>query len=240
MRRKKINYAEMSVRDNIMDIDFICSGGVEYDTNSILDENHEELCRDDYCRCSTMEVDINSVDSIELCQHICDRFDIDSINIVNQIRKVCDRMTNTDFEAQICGGYYGEELDHIRLENYEKISDLENIINIKMSRMKKLEKIELSNKETKTLKKILISEYGYLLESLKDSKFSIIEISTSDVIFPSKKHADNVGKKYLNSYRKHKICGIVKERNGKYLVVDGYHRTTVNLKSDKIKVILSE
>ncbi len=99
--------------------------------------------------------------------------------------------------------------------------------------------IKISEEETKIIKKILISEYGYLLDSLIDADFSIIEVNTSDIIFPSKRHADNVGKKYLYSYRKHKICGIVREKGGKYLVIDGYHRITANLKFQKIKVILN-
>ena len=45
--------------------------------------------------------------------------------------------------------------------------------------------------------------------------------------------------KNLESYKKHKICGVVREKNGKYLVIDGYHRIKANFNKPTIKVILA-
>lgn len=230
---------EKSIRDRIVAMDFQYSGCIDYDSNSIQDENHDELCRNDYCRCSRMEFYINSIDRNAVAMYICENFGIVNERTISQIKEICKNLTDDDFECHVCGGYYGEETDGITLDNYQLITDIENVIDIKKARKKKLDMLKLSAEENELIKKILISEYGYLLDNLKDSEFAIIEVNTSDIIFPSKRHADNVGKKYLYSYRKHKICGIVREKGGKYLVIDGYHRITANLKSEKIKVILS-
>jgi len=228
----------INIRKELQEMDFSYSG-VDYDADSIQDENHYELCKDDYCRCSRIEATINSVDHKGISKFICEAFSITDDRMASNISEVCSKLTVDDFEVRVCGGYYGEETDGVVFDNYSIITEIEDVIDIKKSRKKKLEKLKLSIEEEERIKKILISEYGYLLDNLKDSRFSIIEISPKDIIFPSKRHADNVGKKYLYSYRKHKICGIVKERGGKYLVIDGYHRITANLKSFRIKVILS-
>jgi len=230
---------DIDIRKELQSMDFSYSGGVNYDAESIQADDHYERCAGDYCRCSRIEATINSIDHKEISNLICERFSITDDRIASQIRKVCSKLTVYDFEVRVCGGYYGEETDGVVFDNYSIFTEFENIIDVKKARKKKLEMLKLSIEEEERIKKILISEYGYLLDSLKESRFSIIEISPKDIIFPSKSHADNVGKKYLYSYRKHQICGIVKERDGKYLVIDGYHRITANLKSEKIKVILS-
>jgi len=230
---------DIDIKKELVNIDFEYSGCIDYEAESIQSPDHDTICANDYCRCSTMNMYINSINNDEISKYICDKFDIKDNIIKNRVLNICRKLTIDDFECHVCGGYYGEETDGITLENYNIISELELAIDIKKSREKKLQLIKLSEKENEKIKKILISEYGYLLDKLKNSNFSEIEISTSDVIFPSKIQSDNVGKKYLYSYKKHKICGIVRQKGDKYLVIDGYHRITANLKNEKIKVILS-
>jgi hypothetical protein len=228
---------KITVKDRLLNINFQYGGGVEFNYDSIQDEYHDEICKGDYCRCSTIETEMISVDKVVLSKIICQQFAI-SDHRVSQIDNICSKMTIDDFECQISAGYYGEEFDGIELDNSQLLEELENVIDVVKARYEKLKKIKLSTKKVTELKNILIKEYGYLLDSLIDAEYSTIEVLTSDIILPSKLQADNVGKKYLYSYKKHKICGIVRKKGDKYLVIDGYHRVTTNLKSHKIKVIL--
>lgn len=229
----------IDIKKTIQNLDFEYYG-VNFEYDNVQSENHHNICAGDYCRCSHIESSITSVDHITTALSICKAFNITNDATKSQILKVCEKLTVDDFEVNVIGGYYGEETNGVSLVNYSIIIDLENIIDLKKARKEKIKKLDLSSKESDYIRKILVSEYGYLLESLKNSTFSIIEVETKDIVFPSKIQSDNVKKKYLYSYRKHKICGIVRESNGKYKVIDGYHRITSNLNRSTIKVILSE
>ena len=227
---------DLEVRNKLKAISF--ESYIDYDSNSEQDEDHDEICKDDYCRCSTLRPVINSINKQAICNQICEEFGITDKRIISAIEKVCEKMTNDDFECQVVGGYYGEEMNGITLDGWQIVTDLENIIDLKKARKLKIEKLTEIYKETEKIKKILISEYGYLLENLKDAKFAIIEVSPNDIIFPSQRHLNEVSNENLESYKKHKICGIVREKDGKYLVIDGYHRIKANFDKLTIKVIL--
>ncbi len=103
----------MEIRDEIIKLDFQYNGCIDYEANSIQDEGHYELCKDDYCRCSTMEFYINSIDRDIILKYFCDTFDVISNNQISQLRSICEKLQIYDFECRVCGGYYGEETDGI-------------------------------------------------------------------------------------------------------------------------------
>ena len=228
-----------TIRDTLKEIDFSYYG-VDYDSNSETHENHDELCKDDYCRCSTMSPVINSIDYREISKYIIDNLAITNEKIQYCVERICSTLTIEDFECHVCGGYYGQEMDGITIENYKILDKLEESIDIIVSRKNKLKKLNDVSVSDDKIRNILIMEYGYLLVDLKISTFSIIEIDTNDIIFPQEEHSKNLNDDKVKSYKNHSgICGIVKEKNGKYKVIDGYHRITANLNKPIIKVILS-
>lgn len=237
----------------IRGIDFRYSGGIDYDYDRVEAYDHDERCANDYCRCTTLEnFVINSVDATLFVRTIKEYLDIDSDNdfFTNDIVKVCESLRTEDFEFNTTGGYYGDEFDSIKLENYDVINKIANIFSIKAYRKEKLKQINLSTEDIgvveedyvldEYVKKILTDEYGYVLDSLKGSKFKIVEIETKDVIFPQREYNEFVKSQNLSSYKNRKgICGLVKIVNGKYHVIDGYHRINANKNISKINVILA-
>jgi len=231
----------------IRDINFQYTGAIEYDYHNMTAYDHDTRCADDYCRCSTIEdCSITKVNPVEFAKLIKGQLDIDinddSFN--NDIIDVCKNLTTYDFIFDVCSGYYGEEIDRITLESHV-VNKLANIFCIKAYRREKLKKINFNIKNDdyildEYVKKILTEEYGYVLDSLKNSKFTIIEISTSDIEFPQKNYNEFVKKSDLSGYQNKKgICGLVKKSGRKYLVIDGYHRINANLDKKTIKVILA-
>lgn len=227
-----------TIRDILKELDF--SSYIDYDSNSEQDENHYELCKDDYCRCSTMHPIIQSFDYKHISNRINEEFDIVNEKIKYCVERICSTLTIEDFECHVCGGYYGEEMDGITIDNFDILNKLEENIDIIVARKNKLKKINISSIEDEKIRNILIMEYGYLLDDLKTSTFSVIEVDTKNIILPQEEHANNLNEDKVKSYKNHSgICGIVREKNGKYKVIDGYHRITANLNKSKIKVILS-
>lgn len=233
-----MNNKEKTIRDILKEIDF--SGYIDYDSNPEEAYDHNERCKDDYCRCTTLHPTINSFDYKNIVTRICEQFNITNEKIIYCIDRICSTLTNDDFYCNVTGGYYGEELDSIVIEDYNILNKLEENIDIKLARKNKLAKIDESVELDDKIRNILIMEYGYLLEDLKTATFSIIEIDPKNIILSQEEHANNLNKDKVNGYKNHQgICGIVKEKNGIYRLIDGYHRITANLNKSKIKVILS-
>lgn len=229
---------ELNIRNILNNLDF--SSYVDYDSNREVAYDHDERCKDDYCRCSTLNPTINSFNYKDIVKLICEQFKIENEKTIYCIDRICSTLTIEDFYCNVCGGYYGEEMDSIVIENYDILNKLEENIDIKLARKKKISKINDSVKLDNNIRNILIMEYGYLLEDLKNASFSVIEIDPKHIILSQPDHAKNLNKNKVDGYKNHQgICGIVKEKNGIYKVIDGYHRITANLNKSKIKVILS-
>jgi hypothetical protein len=233
----------------LRNIDFKWSEGFDYDYDSNVAPDHYERCANDYCRCSTIEnACVTSIDYKGIAKAVINEFDIvydKELNsrVINDIEKVCKTITKDDFYCDVCGGYYGEELDSITLDNSIILKRLEEVIDLKKARKAKLNKLNDGRVviDSEIVKDILIKEYGYLLDDLVDADFSVIDVDTSDIVLPNREYADKVKNSDLSGYKNHRgICGVVRYDNGKYRVIDGYHRVTVNLKKSKIKVILYE
>jgi hypothetical protein len=121
-----------------------------------------------------------------------------------------------NWEIDICGGYYGDELNSIFI--VKNVADkIANDIEIGLS-------IEELNGRVEYL---LGLEYGLLLPELENCDYQVTEFDKSDLIFGSTNHYDNVKKKDLTHYNENNydgIRGVVLEKDGKLRVIDGYHR----------------
>lgn len=203
----------------------------DYDRSACTCEAYE---RGDYCRCTTIE-------------HAW----IDNINVNEVIRKLYETHSRTDsaideycfdricsafkiynkdyYEIETCGGYYGEEIDGIYLENEEK---LVRVYYGMLSLETDIEKI----------KYCLKLEYHYLIGSVEVANFAdIIKVSPNDIRLPQTEYFIKLESSVIEDYKDRKLPVAVCVRDeGCYRLIDGYHRYIANKDRDKVDIIVLE
>jgi hypothetical protein len=120
------------------------------------------------------------------------------------------------WDIDICGGYYGQELDGINI-----VKNIANKIQDELNIAFSID--ELNGR----IEYLLGLEYGSLLPELENCNYEIVELDKSDVVFGSTNHYDKVKQKDLTHYDEKSydgIRGVVLEKDGKLRVIDGYHR----------------
>lgn len=225
----------------------------EYDYDSHRD-CYSHGCDDEgICRCSTIEnAHIISVDVTKMVTDIREEyFDNSQASIRNsKINSVLGNITNdidtytidrilringayepSNWEIQICGGYYGQEIDDIILEDFVA-SKIE----------KQLEEAFEINDLTKRIEYLLKLEYGYILPELKDCKYEVDTVLRDKIIFGSKNQHKKVATEKLSHYSDKNYDsyrGIVIPKDDEYRLIDGYHRcfASENMRVEVIKAI---
>jgi len=122
------------------------------------------------------------------------------------------------WEVNICGGYYGQEIDDVTIDVY-----ILNIINDQCVKLFQLE--TLSEK----LRYVLELEYGFLLDDVKDCDFELISIYKNYIDFKklNQNHITNVKMEDLSHYDSSNYelpRGIVRGEIDNYKIIDGFHR----------------
>lgn len=139
---------------------------------------------------------------------------------------------NEDFDIDITHGYYGEEVNDIRMmsSGYDKISHFNTLIE--------------TNDIRAMLAMILTHHYGYVLPDILDYKeWELIEVSTKDIYAPEAgmKQVSDVG---YDHWGKHPLlvpsyypgCLVIPSGD-KLKIIDGFHRwTSFNSKKKRRKV----
>ena len=225
---------------NVLGVDFKYDLRYDYDNRTTC---YESGCSEEgICRCSTIEnACVISVNIPNMVNHIYDNYFDDSIStkrnstinsILGGVSKEIDIYTidrilrinkvyePSNWEVQVCGGYYGEEIDDVILEDVvaQKIeTQLEEAFNI----IGLTERIEF----------LLMLEYGRILPELKDCKYSLETIERDSIIFGSDKHYRKVNTKNLEHYSDKNyqgIRGIALDKGDKLRLIDGYHRCSTS------------
>ena len=208
-------------------------------------------CEDEgICRCGTIDGEkVKSVDIPMMAEKIYDEFfergkAADRNNAINQVLYgigkeidiyAIDRILrsykiweNDNWDIEIIGGYYGQEVEDVR---------------IKESLAEKIEEDLLTAFALPSLKSkvefLLKAEYGKILSEIESCSYESIVIDKDDVIFGAEKHLEKVMKKDLDFYSDRSysgIRGIVVKSGDKWRVVDGYHRIS-STKFPKLKVL---
>jgi uncharacterized phage protein (TIGR01671 family) len=145
--------------------------------------------------------------------------------IVKDIRSLEHIRAGSNWEIEVGGGYYGQEIESFKLK--EDIigrleTDLESAFEI--------------TDLTKRIEFILNLENGWIIDEVKDSKYELQEVDRDDIIFGNLEHYKRVQREDLDFYsdRNYKgIRGIVKKNGDKWKIIDGYHRIS---KSENRKV----
>lgn len=132
---------ELTLRDKLQSINFHYVFDVDYTTTEA--EDHAERCANDYCRCTTISnFTIGKFDGKDIARHILERLGIEADDkLVLNLAMVCNKITAGDLEFNVEGGYYGEELGAVTLNDWQLLTEMEYIIDIKLMRRKKLEQI---------------------------------------------------------------------------------------------------
>lgn len=196
------------------------------------------------CRCYTIErafvsrLDISDIRdrTLEHIEGIYDKSKIreDNINrvlgVLNLKKYFIDRLLSIyklfdgdNWEVEYGGDYYGDSIH--------------GVYPVKRSSFAAdLGKINLPNK--KLIEFLLEKEYGYLKEDLSNLDWKIEVVSKDKIIFPQKRHYNSVPN--ISDYSDNNYDlprGILKEEQGFYRVIDGYHRLK-NTNLDIVEVIV--
>jgi hypothetical protein len=157
---------------------------------------------------------------------------IEEINIycIDRICRVLKVWDLNKWEVNVCGGYYGDEVDSVKFEDVVKLAEKIEAV-LELSSVK--EKIEY----------VLTVEYGSILPELKDKEYSLIEISKDDVIFGSEGQYKKVSTEDLTHYSNKEysgIRGLLLPKGEKFRLIDGYHRMFATNNKKKIRVLLAQ
>ena len=121
-------------------------------------------------------------------------------------------------------GYYGDELESIRLVNESQFID-------------DLKFLSISQEES--ILNLIKREYGYIDKKLHGKKFKLDIIEKDKIFFPQKSHYEKIPNLSYYSDEYYKLPrGIVIKDGDYYIVLDGYHRIT-NTKIDIVEVIVA-
>jgi hypothetical protein len=202
---------------------------IEYSSDS--DRSNCEC--DGICRCSKIvNVKIISVSTSAIVRQIVEQNNLKC----NEIELYCiDRLVRffkmyetSSWDATIGRGYYGEEIKDITFNHYEKVCQVLN----EMLRKKSDKKIEY----------VLIKEYGYLLDSLKNAKYEIKEVLLSNIHLKQDYVKKVSSEDFYSDSEYTMIRAIVRPEEGikgKFRLVDGFHRI-VSTQKEKIKVLIAK
>lgn len=224
---------------------------IEYEVDSHTNCEHHGCDDEGICRCYTIDsVHIKHIDLSLISESAIRRYNYNnSSKSAERERKLSSLLYGYDgldeyclnrilvankvydvnrWEASWSYNYYGDEIDDILLEmtTYKKVvEDIEYVFNLKTIK----EKIEF----------LIILEYGTLLDKIKNKNYEIIDVLKSDIILGQKIYADKISSDVYEHYTDDKfklIRGICIFENGKYRLIDGYHRVT-STKMKTVKII---
>lgn len=195
---------------------YICSVDVSSISNKIYNELFDN---------SISTKRNNSINSLWGISEDIQRYTIDRILRINKIWKP------EFWEINICGGYYGEEVDDILLDE-----DLVQKINEDLEIALKIDNLE------NRIEFLLEKENGFILGGLKDKEYKQSIISINDIYFPNRDRKSNLKLDEMEYYSDKKytgIRGIVKKDAEKFRVIDGYHRLS-KTESKLVRVLIVE
>jgi len=232
----------MRIKKNpLQDINFYYSGvDITYDNQTSND--HGERCKDDYCRCSTIENQrVTNVDMLQVVEKIVEPpaarrgLDIEKYAIdkycIDRILTSYKVFDPNNWNIKVCPGYYGEEINCVSIN-----TEVATKVDQEITRITSLPSINDKVRE------ILILEYGYLLDILKTCQFRVDSVDKANIIFPRKEYYTKLDKASVDRYIDYTLPrGIVifSAANNSWRVIDGYHRISA-AKPGKVEVIIGE
>jgi hypothetical protein len=152
------------------------------------------------------------------------------IYTIDRILRINKAYEPTNWEVQVCGGYYGQEIDDIILDDSIATK-------IEQQLDKAFDIIDL----TERIEYLLMLEYGEILPALQGRKYSIETVERDSIIFGSDEHYRKVNTKSLDHYSDKNytgIRGIALVKDDKFRLIDGYHRSSTS-ENMKIQLLIA-
>lgn len=129
------------------------------------------------------------------------------------------------WEIEVESGYYGEEIGGVFFKGQENLfADIEKLLKLQ----KNEEKMEF----------VLGREYGYILDVLKNKTWEISTIFKNQIVQKQETYHKKVEKCDFYKDWKLPVCVVLDLSDGKYRMIDGYHRLVMS-ENDKIDVIVA-
>ena len=225
---------------NVIGVDF--KYDLQYDYNNYTSCSESGCDEEGICRCSIIEnAHVVSVNIPNMVNHIFDNYFDNSISskrnstinsilggvskeidiyTIDRILRINEAHEPSNWDIQVCSGYYGQEIDGVILEDVvsskieKQIDDAFNIIDL-----------------TERIEYLLTLEYGNVLPELKGCKYSIEKVERDSIIFGSDSHFRKVNEKKLDHYSDKNyngIRGIAISKGDRLRLIDGYHRCTTS------------
>lgn len=211
---------------------------LEYDYDTVYSCEYYGCSEEGICRCSEIhDPRVIDVDITKVSNEIFDFYFDNSLSskrnsrinsIIGGITKDIEKYTidrilrinkvyeTSNWEIQICSGYYGQEVDGVILQ--EKIAD-----KIQTQIDQALLIVDLKRRVEFLLK----LEYGKILPELQNCDWELVKVKRDSVIFGSNSQKNKVAGEELSHYsdsRYKSLRGIVIEKSDGYRLIDGYHR----------------
>jgi len=201
--------------------DFHYDVSLDYET----DHNCSESGCDDegICRCGTISnVRVERVDSWDIARH----YPTGDIIHDYAVERLISRFRTDEFDIEVGGGYYGDEIDGVTLTNAAQDS---------------IHKAQALITTAEQVEHYLALENGEVLHKHRDRQWEHVKIPIDDVI-PGKNRAGLDKKQiafYRDKFKYDKITPTVlceKKGHDKYVLIDGYHRYHAALEANKKKI----
>lgn len=199
--------------ENRFDLNF------EYIVDLDYDRTRYNCQCEDICRCSTISnARIVSCNNYRVTKHICDFYNLTSTidqYCVDRIVSIYRLYDTNSYTINIGGGYYGEEIHGVYINESIATKINEHIQQIKsLSSLK--DKVEY----------ILKLEYGYLIDGL-DGNWEIATVKKTQIKFGNREHYHKLDRIAIDSYSEYDLPrGIGIKNCDEIRLIDGYHRVS--------------
>lgn len=201
----------------------------------------------DYCRCTKI-INLKLTNFTDYSKFLIDVLDSFKLDIPKPDKKfylyAVERMFKfiglddlNAYEASSCGGYYGEETSNKVRIDPKQFTELQEFVELHLASLNKND----------IIKALLVKEYGYVLDSLKEVKdWEIKTVPYKLIMFPNKnrfEYTTRVDTKLVARYRELDLDlpkGLAMlEGENTYRIIDGYHRLIASDTKDKVMLLVA-
>jgi hypothetical protein len=175
-------------------------------------QNGSNCCDNDYCRCGIIrDARVANASTGKILDLFGEELDVWDRYCIDRVLSNAGAWDSDNYRIETCRGYYGEEFDGIYFRGAGDVDA-------------KVDQI-LSASRTDKINLVLTEEYGYLIETLVDKQYEVVEVRKDQVVFGQEDHYRRLKPEVIESYRDYDLPrGVVVESEGRFRVIDGYHR----------------
>ena len=201
--------------------------GIDIDYHSQYAEDHDERCRNDYCRCKTIEdACVTKVDILRVVNQLMDQYEHTMFRYaVDRLARIHKMYDKSKYTVRVVNGYYGQEVDGVVFEGW---SELMRDVHAAYQLRDNLDAL---------VQFLLTAEYGYVLDRLEGLAWKVVEVPVKDLRVPNDQYLGKVSTDNIE-FDDTLPIGLYVDSGENYVLVDGYHRYTNVRKQQKQTVTI--